>query len=293
MRAQRYPENLTTDSQKGPLMSNDNVTHWNLLVVDWDFFFPNPMLSSDPGPDVMLYDWTHSESDFYQRADTAIWTSRAGAFFQNNLDLPTVQGWETFWDRFTWRHHDDNDIPMQYTDSNLYAGLFTPYSLGWSEDPESAWSTVSLWDAHHDCGYKAGDFEAWREARMVTCEDWMLAHYARGSRLEVTYPGWRGAVGEIEPEPWVPVQRRVDDGTDPDMPFDAVFVCRSGAWVPSWCDDQFTQFLKSGPNTEPDRVIGVPFAHPRPDVLLDARQMAEMWQLVMNKIPSGKVTHEA
>lgn len=34
---------------------------------------------------------------------------------------------------------------------------------------------------------------------------------------------------------------------DPRMEFDAVSICRSGAWVPAWCDEQFVEFVKSCP----------------------------------------------
>lgn len=42
-------------------------------------------------------------------------------------------------------------------------------------------------------------------------------------------------------------RQRVDDGDPIAEEFDTVFVCRSGAWVPPWCDGQFEEFLDAAP----------------------------------------------
>lgn len=75
----------------------------------------------------------------------------------------------------------------------------------------------------------------------------MLNHAAQGSKLRVRYPAWRaGADGnlvECEPPPAVEVDRALDPGGPVEGWFDAVYVCRSGAWVPPWCDDAFEDFV--------------------------------------------------
>ena len=91
-------------------------------------------------------------------------------------------------------------------------------------------------------------------------------------RLEVVYPPWRTKVECIESGPLIPVDRRIDDGTNPTRVYDAVYVCRSGAWVPPWCDDQFQQFLEGYPwewsgQEMPDNS----WNQPRPDVVPQAR----------------------
>ena len=70
-----------------------------------------------------------------------------------------------------------------------------------------------------------------------------LLHKTVITELHHRYPVWRTAAFELEPEPVVPVDRAFDDGTVPPVVFDAVFVCRSGAWVPPWHDQAFIDFV--------------------------------------------------
>lgn len=245
----------------------------NLLVVDWDFFFPNPTLSKnfDQWEQPGLFLWDHKETPFHQ--SPTVWANRAAGFLDNGLALPQVAGWEGFWDRFTFT---DDGVSFVFGDSNLHAGRIFPSTFGMDEEwgVENRWGVVSLYDAHHDCGYTSTvSLEHWRQRGMLTCEDWMLVHHDAGSRLEVTYPAWRGAVQGIEPKPLVPVDRRVDDGTTPDTVYHAVYVCRSGAWVPPWCDEQFSAFMEAAPSIWTLPVSGEGgWEHPRPDAVALARQ---------------------
>ncbi|MFI9202643.1 hypothetical protein [Streptomyces sp. NPDC053048] len=245
----------------------------NLLVVDWDFFFPNPSYGARIGEDVLLYDWTHAETQFH--TGELIWGTRANGFLRNDLPLPKCRDYENFWSRFNF---DEEGAPLLFGDSNLHAAFIRPATFGWDQQ---AWSTVSLWDAHHDSGYpdprKYQSLAEWRERGTVTCEDWMLVHHDLGSRLEVVYPSWRTRVEGIETGPLIEVNRRIDDGSKPDTVYHAVYVCRSGAWVPSWCDEQFEEFLASfgGPGME---VSGNQWVQPRPDVVAQARKVLELQQ---------------
>lgn len=242
----------------------------NLLVVDWDFFFPNPSYSAVIGEEAMLYLWDHKEAPAY--LGPLVWSGRASSFIRNGMELPYAQGYERFWDRFNF---NPDGVSVLYGDSNLWAGKIMPSTMGLDEEYETAdaWARVSLWDAHHDCGYPGtGTLEEWRQRGTVSCEDWMLVHHDAGSALDVTYPGWRVKVGQVEPEPLVPVDRRVDDGTDPDLEYHAVYVCRSGAWVPPWCDNQFTEFLAQAPDSYPMLMDYESWVHPRPDGVAEAHQ---------------------
>lgn len=254
-----------------------------LLVVDWDFFFPNPAWSAEITEESLLYLWDHKEAPAY--LSPVVWSGRASAFFRNGMELPRCQDYEGFWNRFKF---NEDGVSVLYGDSNLHAGRILPSSLGMDEEyGVNHWHTVSLWDAHHDAGYKStGSYEAWEATGMVSCEDWMLVHHGHGSRLQVTYPAWRKEVGRVEPEPLVPVDRRVDDGTDPDDWFDAVYVCRSGAWVPPWCDDQFTEFMEQAPDSFPTLLDPEEWVHPRPDALTEAHQHANAAEL-MDQITAG------
>ncbi|KUL44799.1 hypothetical protein ADL22_12715 [Streptomyces sp. NRRL F-4489] len=235
-----------------------------MLVVDWDFFFPNPSYGASHDETALLYDWAHSESEFLI---DMIWHIRAEGFLRYGLPLPMCQGYEGFWNRFNF---GDNPAPLLYGDSNVHSGLLVPSSFGFDA---SAWSKVSLWDAHHDCGYK-GTLEQWKAQGYMECDSWMLKHHELGSQLEVIYPPWRTKIDGIETGPLIPVPRRIDDGTNPDTTYHAIYVCRSGAWVPSWCDRQFEDFLASygGPGAE---APGNKWTQPRPDPMPDARRAVE------------------
>ncbi|MFE8975789.1 hypothetical protein ACFYM7_20490 [Streptomyces cyaneofuscatus] len=242
-----------------------------LLVVDFDFFFHNPLQGAEAAHrgDPLLYDWAHAEAPFLQED---IWTYRAEDFIQAGIEPPRCEGLDGFWDRFTFAHPQP---PFFYADSNLHAGAVTPAHYALPGEAATAWQEVHLFDAHHDSGYPHDNgpttFEEWSEEEAYSCEDWMLVHHAQGTRLTLTYPTWRPE-GESHP-PIVPLTVSVDDHTAVPGTFDAVFLCRSGAWVPSWCDDQFTQLLQAFPGRARP-FPGARWAHPRPDPLPLAHRYA-------------------
>ena len=212
----------------------------NLLVVDFDFFFPSP----DPGTsdDWVLFDWAHQESRTFIEA---IWPSRAAEFLLNGLPLPGLtadpaeQSPTGFWDRV----RVDADADVWVAESNARV-------LNRLRDVGQVW----LFDAHHDAGYphspdEAADLASRASDRTAPweCGSWMVPMQAQGAELHHRYPVWRTAAFELEPEPVVPVDRAFDDGTVPPVVFDAVFVCRSGAWVPPWHDQAFIDFVNACP----------------------------------------------
>lgn len=209
----------------------------NALVFDWDYFFPNPMATAYPDDDlprdVFMYDWTTSEHGNAERLPPYIWQTRAEGFLSWDLPLPYCTGWEQWWDRFPGIAVG---AELTYADSNAYSAPehFAPAGSG-------TWDRIDLYDAHHDAGY--------HHRPESDCGNWMVDHYRAGVRnLNVHYPAWRRTVDGVEPPPHIPVKRDLDDGTSTVRKrYDAVFVCRSGAWVPSWCDGQFEQFLAAAP----------------------------------------------
>jgi hypothetical protein len=169
-----------------------------LLVVDFDFFFPNPLDA------------------------------------EHGIDLPRCQPTDGFWDRFTLATN-----VLLAADSNAYAG-----PLAWEE----AGAEVLLYDAHHDAGYRRS-FDDYRATGKFDCEDWTFPHHEAGARISVRYPPWRDRWPVLEPTPRIPVQRATDNGEAVNGVFTTVFACRSGAWVPAWCDDQWQQFIDAFPGT--------------------------------------------
>jgi hypothetical protein len=150
--------------------------HKSLLVVDWDYFFPNPMEGGYKDDNMWLYDWSHNESPLYIHA---LWPSRAAGFFANGARLPEVEpSWKTFPSRFNL----SDDAVVYFGDSNGHAGNL-------SDSEGDPFSDVWLYDAHHDSGYGVKSQAEWLAKHSVegggmqfSCEDWMLIHQMQGAQ---------------------------------------------------------------------------------------------------------------
>lgn len=205
----------------------------NLLVIDFDYFFPNPCLNTASHPDILLYDWSSNETPNGDNTiPDMIWEIRAAAFTRAGKPLPTVTGYDNFWDRFTLTP----DARIYVADSNVHSAHMFP-------DPHNVWDRIDLYDAHHDAGYANGD------NTHVHCGNWLLHHYNLGTTdINVHYPPWRDTIDGTETPPTAPVNRSIDDGHTPDpTTYTMASVCRSGSWVPSWCDPDFNTFTAAAP----------------------------------------------
>lgn len=200
------------------------------LVLDWDYFFP---LRPE-------WEWSHWEDS--AMIEGAVWTARAFNFFLMQKALPQSLGWRGFWNRFKFA----DGAKLYYADSNAMAYSALLADLGSKLSSTDIW----LFDQHHDC-YAAGA-EALYEGK-VTCENWMiqlgLPH--DGNNLHVLYPDHDTAPMEAVPVPYFPnLDQRLDNELPPGyLPktFDVVFVCRSGAWVPPWMDQEFFDLIDDCP----------------------------------------------
>jgi len=209
----------------------------NLLSVDWDYFFPNPIASTTmyKRNDVLLYDWGQVENAWHI-GSPELWMPRAVGFLGNDLPLPRCASYKGFWNRFDI----EPGTRLVVAESHSQAANSLP-------GRGRAWADVWNYDAHHDCGYQDeqwADALDWTEA---SCENWMITHALRGSKLHVRYPKWKGDGTEVEKAPAVPVDRKSDPGGPVKRTFQGAFLCRSGAWVPPWNDDQFEEFVASYP----------------------------------------------
>lgn len=214
----------------------------NLLVVDWDYFFYNPLEAGVIDTETLdLYDWGHAENNLCREL---IWSMRATNFMLYEKELPTCVVPDGWWDRFTFT----SDAICEVSDSNMYSGM-----VNGSETYDHVW----LFDAHHDLYTikTEDDLAKWYDRSKISCEDWMFAHHLRGSKLHWRWPRWhrynKGVHYNIPR--FVRCDARRDDMCRLDsthMQFDAVSICRSGAWVPPWCDQQFEKFYRSVPVSE-------------------------------------------
>jgi len=211
----------------------------NLLAVDFDYFFPNPW-GGPARSDILLWDWNHRESPFHIGP---VWYSRAEGFINNNLPLPGLSGeQETFWRRgfkFSRRPR------FFYGESNVFA---VNTGVTGTRRSRRNWDHVYLYDAHHDSGYNQGQnpIELASEGRW-SCENWTVLYWAIGAQIHVRYPAWGPWLTDADPEPIIQIDRQIDTGEVPDVEFDTVFVCRSGAWVPPWHDSAYERFIDAAP----------------------------------------------
>jgi hypothetical protein len=259
-------------------MADMDLEAQNVLVVDWDYFFPTP--EGDPDitfEQLQFYDWGHSE----QSIGDWVWSVRASAFDKHNKPRPQMNDeWKTFWDRFDI----DEDATLYFANSNSQAAA---EEVRHSLAPRTA--KLWLYDAHHDSGYGARTVEEVIKSGRVYCDDWMIGyHHWEQSELHVRYPRWKPWAMEVEGGPDLPeevIDRQVDDGEPNPTLFHAVFVCRSDSWVPPWCDEQFQEFIYSCHTVNELYCLDEKAQEPRPwdeaavAQHIEAEKMAlEMWK---------------
>lgn len=235
----------------------DTARDHHLLVVDFDYFFPNPMESGTTADEAAksLYDWGHAEAPFF--INSVIWSIRAGTFQGFGLPLPQVTspegGWAAFWGRFTFT----DDARATYADSNAHAGEINPRAS------RRGFTSIHLFDAHHDSGYSVKSVDDFLDRSMYTCEDWMLYQQLKGCfDLTVHYPQWKPNGPDEKVAQGCLTKQVVDDLAPLPVEFTDVFICRSGAWVPPWCDQDFLDFVRACPlpaEQIDDEVIPRPF----------------------------------
>jgi hypothetical protein len=193
----------------------------NILSIDWDWFFPNSE----------LFDWGHSEEQamFLEMA----WSWRCGnirigsdqlAVDVMNPDTTRLSG---FWERTV------KGKPWQISICESHKALYEWIAGGMCKNQKAA---ITNFDAHHDGGYSNAP------SLKVNCGNW--AEYLHRERkmfsYKVVYPPWR----KEEPEGGFPeFGNAVYEPPDAER-YDYIFICRSGAWVPTWCDDAWTKFIE-------------------------------------------------
>lgn len=203
-----------------------------LLALDASFFLPLPARED---ADARLFEWSQSEEDPYLYE--SIWHVRAGLFLQAGVPLPRLddEAIRTFWQRFIFDQH----TTLFYGDSGAGAGADRI-----TRGVQEVWSFAPF----HNAGYTRDAFERGKATGRVDSATWMLAHFANGATLHHRYPSWKPWGFDVEPRPTVPVGSEVDDGHWAyGRPMGRVYLYKSPAWMPSWCDDQWAQLIEAAP----------------------------------------------
>lgn len=227
------------------------MTIKNILSVDWDFFFP----------DSTVFDWSASETRYAGFYLKMVWTMRAHNHIcfksASHPDLdpetpaieymqPYPQLMAGFWDRFRFTANTSLVITESHEDLVLIMDR-APSFFNEEIDGYTVWN----FDAHHDMGYgipaKHSKSPISRELPKLNCGNWALhGMYAVPPivNYHLIYPEWRKRRDEND---FARVAHQASSirykiphiGWD----IDIVFVCRSGAWSPSWCDPQWLEFI--------------------------------------------------
>lgn len=183
-----------------------------IVSIDWDYLFPN----------IAAFDWGHIENQFFIHH---IWESRVGD--QKAISMrPNYHMEERLRGLLNKRAEG---APLIVAES---------HSQIWGLLEQHRDHAVLSFDQHHDHGY--GSTETPKE---VDCSNWaMAAQDYLDIPTTVVYPKWRNDIPEgpgartfpaFFDRPWALPE------------VSAVFVCRSGAWVPPWVDDRFTDFVQN------------------------------------------------
>ncbi len=200
-----------------------------VLSVDWDYFLPRS-----------IYDfyWTWPP---YGKASgaTLLWQKRA---FTHPLHGADQQ--KTAYDLLRV-----DEVKVERFWGNVLAGEANPEVRVCDSHEElvdftQGWESFDLinFDAHHDVVYSDKDPQS-----QLNSGNWVgcLRQQGRLNSYTLVYPRWR----QSQPER---CNLKLPDGIDhlvygdwhagPICP-ERVFVCRSSAWMPSWCDDRWLQLI--------------------------------------------------
>lgn len=196
----------------------------NILSVDWDYFFP----------DVRQFDWGHREEaifrDFLWGIRTAGISLETGKYA---LDVvhPDFDLLDGFWEKVV----EGEPLFLVIVESHLDL-----YRL------LEAWGMpcqVTNFDQHHDLGYGHG-FGGEGGLPVTDCGSWAIHGIEDKliSMYKLHYPTWRKGNDEPIITGYSGFYSIDYDGPEPCY-YDAVFICRSSAWTPSWADDKWLEFI--------------------------------------------------
>jgi len=193
-----------------------------VLSIDWDYFLP----------DVAMYDWGHRESKFFVESS---WSLRCGShnLLTGERALESVNPDKKLLHNFWEKRVSGSGLAMLVAESHA-----TMYY--WLRD--FTISEVVNFDQHHDLGYPSAKGE-------LDCGNWAgkMINEGRIKRYTLVYPPWRRNKKQREDLPKKKkgvVEIFHDAEAVPREEYDAIFICRSGAWTPSWCDKDFTKFVR-------------------------------------------------
>ncbi len=195
----------------------------NICSIDWDYFFPNSI----------FYDWGHNEN-----FPDMLWNIRADnipilnkKYNEKDIALhnyiPDQNKLKDFWNNIKIKEN----LNLIITESHL--------DISYIFDSILLYDEISIYnfDAHHDIYSSEEELDCGNWAYHFLNSDESITHY------HIIYPEWR------KTEPDMKIDMKIDINTHYQIPdnlpiFDILFICRSGAWTPSWADDDWINFIE-------------------------------------------------
>jgi hypothetical protein len=177
-----------------------------ILSIDFDYFFP----------DSSWFDWGHNENMLFLET---IWSIRAADIHlktkQSAIDyyVPTIP--TDFWSLIK----NKPNLFIAESHTRICQLLNTK-------------NIIYNLDAHHDCGYNYN--------KSVDCGNWASHALTINSKVHIIYPTWRKTSPEHKS---LSQPTSISYKLPKPQNYDVVFVCRSGCWVPTWCDTEFQKFI--------------------------------------------------
>ena len=198
----------------------------NILSVDWDYFFPC----------VDDFDWGHKESMLFIEA---LWIHRWSnrnlitGKYARDVVVPNESLLEFFWGGVV------KVPPIKICIAESHAAIIDFMKMVQPSGAKTRWAVWNF-DAHHDLGYGNG--------KALQCENWARIGISDGliRSYNLVYPGWRRDEPEQDLYPGKIKSAQFSYHYKPPehLPyFHCIFVCRSGAWTPSWHDDRWLTFI--------------------------------------------------
>jgi len=244
-----------------------------MLTIDWDFFFP----------DTAPFDWGHDESRGFFLEQ--IWWMRPG-----QRDVLGKLGTAL------------DVVKPDPLHEGFCLGLARPSYLVVAESHADAFHALQsmgarraeVWnlDAHHDLGYGEDEGRDDPDPGKVDCGNWAAMAIRAGmvSSYNLVYPAWRAKSPERESPADLRGKargarlavRRSMDGVP--ARFDAIFLCRSGCWTPTWHDDAWLGLVGGARALGAGREVILPYALKarRPDEG-EAAKAARDWEDVVRR----------
>lgn len=202
-----------------------------IVSIDWDYFLPR---------ETDTCDWGHSENTgfYYELA----WGIRA-------TDKMFPHGAKTVKTAIEELKVSPKEIdrvlhrtiaPSQYTPLCVCDSHKDIVTFCKALYEGTKFNIVNL-DAHHDYSYG--------QLVKLDCGNWagMLRKQKRLANYTLVYPKWRKEFPESDDAKHLSDINRVIYGDWPDKPIeaDAVFICRSSCWMPSWLDNEWLHMIET------------------------------------------------